>query len=804
MKFIYIGDPHERPTAPKNRVDNYFETYTNKVNEIKGLVKKHSAKALLQPGDFLDAPKYDNAFLMEVVERWSSVPTYQLLADMQKGLISGKEVAEALEENVPMIGAIGNHELFGNSIHSYPRTSLAFLEQIGFMNLPTKEKPFIFTDEDGITIAITSTHYHGKMDTDAYLDDYIIEEKAADFHIHMVHGYLTNRDMGELFPHTTLDKIAHETKADLTIAGHDHIGFPLTEVDGKWFVNSGSMMRAKNDIKEINREPKALVIEVTAKDGVKVTETPLKSAKNGNAVLSREAIKEKQAKSAQMEEIKSVVNQAQVKQGTSIASIIKNIGAVEGVDQLVVDEVLELVTLKMEDMKPNQEEQGDPYTIKTLILENFQSHGYSEMALSEGLNVIVGESSHGKSAIYRALDWLYDNAGGNPRNFIKKGESFAKVTVELSNGYRIARVVENKSNGKNGYELYNPTTKELIETNTKGATDVRNLLGFHKVPLDGGKELDINFMGQGESWFFIGKHVTSSERAKIIGSIFGTHYTDAVLKDMEGTLKKTDSQLKGYKEQKSDLITEIESYDYLSEVEKKLKSAQEHIELIQVLSKKKERITRLAQKRMNVLKEEGNWQKTLDSLKDVDQARIRFMHLQQAVQKVEQIEKAFAILNKSKVEHQKWSKIEKQLEGIEKGHEMLLVAKEKMQQVEVHKHQLERYHALDKRRQQIEKGATDCQRVIGQTKQVSSAMNRVESLKEKQTKIAAIQKTFEKYRLLDDRISKGRVFLSEKDHELNTALDAYEKELSHAGTCPTCFSSIDTLLVKQVVRSRRA
>lgn len=804
MKFVYIGDPHERPTSPKNRVDNYHETYTNKVNEIKELIQKHKAKALLQPGDFLDAPKYDNAFLMEVVERWSTVPTYQMLSDMQKGLISGQEVAEALEQNVPIIGAVGNHELFGNSLHSYPRTSLAFLEQIGFMNLPTKEKPFIFTDSDGTTIAITSTNYHAKIDTEAYLDDYIIEEKAADFHIHMVHGYLTNRDMGELFRHTTLDKIAHETKADLTIAGHDHIGFPLTEVDGKLFINPGSMSRTKNDLKEISRQPKALVIEVTKEDGVRVVETPLKSAKKGNQVLSRDAIQEKEAKTAQMEEIKSVVNQAQMKQGTSIASIIKNIGAVEGVEQAVLDDVLELVTLKMEQMKPSQEEQGDPYTIKKLILENFQSHGHSEMTLSEGLNVIVGESSHGKSAIYRALNWLYDNAGSNPRNFIKKGETFARVTVELSNGYRISRVVEKKANGKNGYEIYNPTTKEVIETNTKGASDVRTVLGFHKVPLDGGKELDINFMGQGESWFFIGKHVTSSERAKIIGSIFGTHYTDAVLKDMEGAVKRTESVLKGHKEQQGELVAEIKTYDYLDKVEVKLERAQAHLEIVQNLTEKKERIIKLVERRNNVIKEETTWKTKLDSLKDLDQARLRFLQLQQAIQKAAQVERAYALIKKNKIETQKWMQVEKQLESIEDVQQMLISAKRKVQDVESLSLQLNRYKALEKRHQQIIDASSSCQLIIDQTKNVSVAMNAVERLKEKQNAVINIQKVNEQYQLLNERIRIGREFLSEKDKELNTALDAYEQELNHAGTCPTCFSSIDTVLVKQVVNSRRA
>ena len=804
MKFVYIGDPHERPTAPKNRTDDYFDTYTEKVNEIKSLVKQHDAKAILQPGDFLDAPKYDNAFLMEIVNRWSNVPAYQLLSSLQKGTLTSKEVAKELEQNTPIIGAIGNHELFGNSLPSYPRTSLAFLEQIGFMLLPSKEEPVIFTDSDGTTIAITATHYHSKIDTDAFLDDYIVEKKLADFHIHMVHGYLTNRDMGDLFKHTTLDKIAHETQADLTIAGHDHIGFPLTEVDGKWFVNPGSMTRTKNDLKEIGREPKALVIEVTAKNGVVVTETPLASAKAGKDVLSREALQAKAAKTAQMEEIKSVVNQAQVKQGTSISSIIKNIGAVEGVEQSVVDEVLELVTLKMEDMKPSQQEQGDPYAIKKLTLENFQSHKHSEMELSEGLNVIVGESSHGKSSIYRALNWLYDNGGANPRTFIKKGETFAKVTVELSNGYLISRVVEKKASGKNGYEIFNPVTKEIIETNTRGVTDVRNLLGFHKVPLDGGKELDINFMGQGESWFFIGKHVTSSERAKIIGSIFGTHYTDAVLKDMEGTLKKTDSQLKGYKEQQTELATDIKGYNYLEDVELKLKQAQKHIETIQAASEKKERIAKLMQRREVVLQEEEDWQEKLDSVKKLDQAKLQFFQLQQTIQKAEQLEKAHRLLEKNQLEIAKWSSVDKQLEGVSQGREKLRVALDNMRKVETLTSQLERYNGLDKRQKQIVEAISTFENIVKQTKKASMAMSAMKNVKEKQEKVIAIQTIGKQYKELNERIELGQGFLAQQENELNTALDAYETELSHAGTCPTCFSSIDTVLVKQVVNSLRA
>lgn len=367
MKFVYIGDPHERPTKPTNRTDDYFETYEKKVKEVLGLAKKHKAKALLQPGDFLDAPEFNIHFLEEVIQRWSMIPTYELLTELRLGKKSASEVTKELSKGIPFIGAIGNHELRGESIRNYHNTSLSYLEKIGFMILPTKDKPFIFTDDDGTTVAITCAGYHSKMDTPAFIDDYIVEEKMADFHIHMAHGYLTNKDMGDMFKHTTLDKIAYKTKADLTIAGHDHVGFPLTSVDGKLFINPGSMTRTKSDVKEIRRKPKALVIEITKEAGVTVKQHYLKSAEEGKAVLSREAIDAKKLKNAKMEEIKSIVNKAQLSKGSSITSIISSISDVQDFDEKLTQQVLDRVSDKMKDMDNSFEEDVHDYTIDKLL-----------------------------------------------------------------------------------------------------------------------------------------------------------------------------------------------------------------------------------------------------------------------------------------------------------------------------------------------------------------------------------------------------------------------------------------------------
>jgi chromosome segregation ATPase len=47
--------------------------------------------------------------------------------------------------------------------------------------------------------------------------------------------------------------------------------------------------------------------------------------------------------------------------------------------------------------------------IKTVVIRNFQSHKKSILNLSKGVNVIVGKTDSGKSAIIRALRWLFTN-----------------------------------------------------------------------------------------------------------------------------------------------------------------------------------------------------------------------------------------------------------------------------------------------------------------------------------------------------------------------------------------------------------
>lgn len=95
---------------------------------------------------------------------------------------------------------------------------------------------------------------------------------------------------------------------------------------------------------------------------------------------------------------------------------------------------------------------------RKIILVNFQSHTYSELSLSKGVNVIVGPSDSGKTAIMRALRWnMFNDPSGV--EFVREGESEVSVTVRFQNKVEVER---KRTRSKNQYILRQPDEEELI------------------------------------------------------------------------------------------------------------------------------------------------------------------------------------------------------------------------------------------------------------------------------------------------------------------------------------------------------
>ena len=91
--------------------------------------------------------------------------------------------------------------------------------------------------------------------------------------------------------------------------------------------------------------------------------------------------------------------------------------------------------------------------IVSVDIVNFQSHPNTHIDFTEGLNVLVGSSRSGKSAIRRAIMWVITNRPsglGVISWWNKKGDklvSETKVTITLDNGTVISRVRSPELNG---------------------------------------------------------------------------------------------------------------------------------------------------------------------------------------------------------------------------------------------------------------------------------------------------------------------------------------------------------------------
>lgn len=588
MKFLYFGDRHATYKNPSNRLDDFQLTCENKDKEIMEIARREKVSAILQPGDFFEEKdiKGDNKFIGEIIERYGLFNLKKLLEEYQK---TGKIDLALLENYIPMVCVAGNHDLIGESEETLPNTTLGLLSSLGQLNLVTKDNPMYFYTEDGLKVAITGTNYHIGMDEPFYRDDYIVEDKLGDIHIHIVHGMLSDKDMGKLIKHTLIDNIK-ETKADITLCGHNHIGFGILKVDEKYFVNIGSITRYTGDIKEIKRIPSVALIDIS-KDGIKIDNIPLKSAPDGASVIDRSEIealaKKKAAIKSFKDDLKTMKSSGKkLELSDFVDAVVKH----KAIDDETRDDIIKRIN-DAEDIKAKVKSSLSGGYVSKIILENFQSHEYTEIDLSKGFNVFVGESRQGKSAIERAFYWVYENEPkGN--GFIKRGADFARVTIELSTGLIVSRMVEAKKNGKNIYEIITPEG-EIQSGNTKLLPEVQRLLGFNNFYIDSKLSFPINFYKQGSSWYLIGDKLTRTDKARVIGALVGTNTADAIIRTLDSENNKVLNTNKYALDSISNIEKELDSLKDLEDLKKIVENNETLIKKYNELKAKKEKIEKV-------------------------------------------------------------------------------------------------------------------------------------------------------------------------------------------------------------------
>lgn len=800
MNLLYFGDMH-LDKIPSSRLDDYRETQERKINAIKDYIYKYNVKAVLQGGDFLNRDIVSSEELSRIMKLWKGDNLD--LNDILKGvLFENKDIEylkEAMEKSIlpPMIGVAGNHELTGGEISSLDKTSLNLLIKSGFMTLATKENPIIIKDESGFTVAITGSHYTHDID-DEDKSAYIVDRKLGDFHIHIVHGMLMEKSFGKKFKHTTISEIV-KTKADLTINGHDHIGYELTEIDGKYFVNPGAPFRLNADKKEMNRYPKVLLIEMDKVNGLVVKNLEL-PAEEGSKVLTRNHIVKALKKHKKLEEIEDALKKADLEKGIDITEIIKKISDNEKLDEEIANDSIELITQKMRELDTPFNPKGE-YIIENITLENFLCHKHTSLDFREGLNVLYGESRSGKSSVLRAIREVYECYLKNPRDFIFYNETYFKITLTLSNGYVITRFVEKKKTGKNGYEIYDPNTGELNYYNTKALSMVQEILGLNKVKLTEKNKVGINFLNQGESWFFIGNGLSAPDKAKLTGVVYGTHYADGVLKDINSNLKKITSEINFYESDIAKLETEKSKYDYIEEYEEILLRAEEKLKIAESLEEEIKSIEVLNDKLNQIELEAKDLNNLIEDIsKKETQCREIFEVLKEKVETFDSLNKLNQEIKSVVLAGREAAKVQNSLKDLDKVKEYYETILTLTDLNEKEEKDLNEYNKINNSVISLKNDIDNIENLSSKLKEVDRANELLKSLQEKHDNLEKINKISSEVKILENNISSNEKEIEDKNKFININLDIYKEELLSRGKCPVCNGSINSIIVDSLIK----
>ena len=105
--------------------------------------------------------------------------------------------------------------------------------------------------------------------------------------------------------------------------------------------------------------------------------------------------------------------------------------------------------------------------IHSIRLKNFESHKNSVFEFSPYINIISGQSNHGKSSVIRSIYWIKDNkpSGSSMVSFWnrdKKGNPKQRTFAEIVAGEDEVAIRRERSPDLNGYEINDSSRLEAV------------------------------------------------------------------------------------------------------------------------------------------------------------------------------------------------------------------------------------------------------------------------------------------------------------------------------------------------------
>ncbi|HHY39792.1 MAG TPA: AAA family ATPase [Syntrophaceticus sp.] len=431
--------------------------------------------------------------------------------------------------------------------------------------------------------------------------------------------------------------------------------------------------------------------------------------------------------------------------------------------------------------------------IKKIIIDNFQSHEHTEIEFGPGLNVIVGPSDYGKSAVVRALRWvLYNEPRGS--SFIRAGAKVCKATIELNDGTLITRL--RSTTGKNQYLLRKPDGEELVFEGfgNEIPAEIIQASGVRKVIIDENNKVELNFGAQLEGPFLLAEN--GAVRAKVIGQLGGVHIIDLAQRSVNTDLRRLAEQEKRCQEELQQITEALTAYEHLPELEKRIEKIEGLLQRIENTSQMIEKLTSLqseweenkaaldknqellaaitgldgAEAEYGELKNVFDEYKTLISLDmEIKEVNLQLKRCLRVIAETAQVPVADDYLKKADPLFQEWkelSRVQVDLENIDRAIKKIVYITER-------------------------------------TKELEKVKNNLEEAEKKWSRLADYRKIRQEWLELEKAYQGACLAAERYQKEINENLEKFRKFLLKIGRCPVCYGELDQEAVERVLDEYR-
>ncbi len=459
-------------------------------------------------------------------------------------------------------------------------------------------------------------------------------------------------------------------------------------------------------------------------------------------------------------------------------------------------------------------------------LENFQSHLDTYIEFSEGLNVIVGQSDSGKTAILRGIRWvLYNQPRGT--DFIRIGADFVRVTVKFDHSLTIIR---ERTSSKNRYIIRNGEDELILEGfGVHVPKEVLEAHGMSHLRIDQDTELAIHLSQQLDGPFLLEQ--TNVARAKTLGRISGAHYLDMAIRDTTKDLSQLNQRVRQEEVEIERLQEKLERYEQLDQMKKQLDLSEQKLTVLKANDEKLERLKQIKEKREILTVEEkaanqkkalvehvDKWAVLVEQLQqmnvrsllyqkrkaDYDETNRMIDSCQEWLQKTEHIHSASQSFERMKEQLERYKRLKEIDAAWDQLEQSAASEKKRLNETsfvkEIRVTELDQIGKKQERYKQLLIGKHKITAFTVEKRQVEERLQQLPHIDETVARLETIEALQHKLQLLKDyrariselerRVSEGKRYIKQKEAEQESAEKKYEERLLIEGTCPTCGQTI--------------